>query len=66
MLAPGGRGILPGDLRELRCERDPADDLQVALDASYREHTYRYIRASGEIVTWQSPVVGCGAIVVEA
>lgn len=54
--------IVPGQLREVRCERDLTEDLQVVICAGDIHNTY--VNAANDIVTRRS-MLGSGALVLD-
>lgn len=56
--------VAPGELRIVRCERDPAEDIQVVLSvAGHANEHNTYINAAGDITARQS-MLGIGMLLL--
>ena len=51
--------VAPGELREVRCERDPAEDLQVIIGVGWTHQSNVYVNATGAAVVRKS-MLGVG------
>jgi hypothetical protein len=56
--------VAPGQLRIVRCERDPAEDIQVVLSvAGHASEHNTYINAAGDITVRRDPF-GSGVLLL--